>query len=289
MDKEKRGATDWFSQTGLFGITSLTPLRGKTNKNYKVTLGGKEFHLKVRQQKGFPSLSKLWHINELLDSHGVPHASVIETIARNKNFPYGAILLEWKDGRSIATLKEYRNRLHEVADALKAIHTIPAPYFENIDLGIRADSYPDFITAVLRVRIERCRKEDLLGPGVETRLTSFLRSIKCGQDISPVLVHRDATKSNILLRSNQAGMLIDWDNAEFTVPLADIARIVFAYKWSFDDYMWNRVIHEYLGTEASKDAEDILAVEYVRNALDGLIFKDTDAQYCQMVIERILQ
>lgn len=84
-------------------------------------------------------------------------------------------------------------------------------------------------------------------------------------------------------------MLIDWDNAEFAVPLADVARIIFAYQWNFDVDKRNRILSQYLGAQAGEGEKDILAVEYVRNALEGLIFKDADPQYCRTVIGHILQ
>lgn len=289
MTEDERTVTNWFSDADLWKDARLTSLQGKTNKNYRVTLQGKEFHLKVRQHDEFPSFKKLHYVNELLASHGISYAPIVEAVAHHKKFPYGAILFEWKGGRSIANLSEFEELQPKIVSTLKIIHAIRAPYYENMELGLRATSYANFITAVLRARIERCRKEHLLDPSIETRLTSFLSTIRCGREVLPVLVHRDATKSNFLLRSSGPPILIDWDNAEFTTPLSDIARIIFVYRWTFDDDKRNRILSAYLGAEASKDEEDILTAEYVRNALEGLIFKDTDSQHCRMVIDRVLQ
>lgn len=289
MIEDTQTVMNWFSDAGFLNAATLTSLQGKTNKNYRVTFKGKEFHLKVRQHGEFPSFKKLRYVNGLLASHSVSYAPIVEAVARHKKFPYGAILFEWKGGRSITNLSEYEELLPNIFSVLKMIHAIRAPYYENMDLGLRETSYANFITAVLRTHIERCRKGHLLDPSIETRLATFLSTIRCGREVSPVLVHRDATKSNLLLRSCELPILIDWDNAEFTAPLSDVARIIFVYRWIFDDDKRNRILSAYLGAEARKDEEDILKAEYVRNALEGLIFKDTDSQYCRTIIDHVLQ
>lgn len=289
MTEDERDVTKWFSHTDLWSDANLSSLQGQTNRNYRLVLSGKEFHLKVRQHTEFPSFEKLQYINGLLASHGVSYAPIVETVVQHKRFPQGAILFEWIEGRSIATLSEYEEFLPKIIATLKAIHAIQAPYFENKDLGIQATSYTDFITAVLRSHAERCKEERLLDTDRATRLVSFLSAIRCGRDVSPVLVHRDATKSNILLPLGGDPLLIDWDNAEFTAPLAEVARIIFAYRWNFDVHKQNRMLSEYLDTPAGEDEKNILDAEYVRNALEGLIFKDTDPRHCRMVIDHILQ
>ncbi len=282
-------AANWFSDPQTLRQSARTPLEGKTNKNYRLTVHGKDFHLKVRQHDGFPSFKKLQCVNELLAAHGVPYTPIVETIPHHPNFPLGAVLFEWKEARKIVDLSEYEDLLPRVAGTLKAIHAIQVPYYENIDLGLRTESYPEFITAVLRARLNQCKKDKLLDASLEIPLTSFIGTITWGRDLSPVLVHRDATKSNVLLQSDDTLLLIDWDNAEFTTPLADIARIIFAYKWNLDDDKRDQILSTYLGTQASIDEENILRVEYMRNALEGLIYKDTDRQYCHLVLEHLLQ
>lgn len=214
-------------------ISSKKINQGITNHVYKIESQKGKFLVKVFRNKHWPEDGKLEWIEKQLRKHKVPHAKMVYYSRENKYFRYGLMITEFIDGlNGWDAIKKKRHSLveswKESGKILGKIHAIKGRKFGHIKNG--AGEEKSFVIYELK------KTKKKLGELVKLKVLSETMAktlvIKASQTLKPfnmrfkpVLIHGDASRDNSIVTNSGKFILIDWDNATFSVALADYTRM----------------------------------------------------------------
>jgi aminoglycoside phosphotransferase (APT) family kinase protein len=152
--------------------------------------------------------------------------------------PGSCLLMEYIDGERVHNPADLPSFTRQLASALAAVH----------DCGIaRSDVpfLPDMGDYVL----------DELGNGQRTHddtvsQTTLRKALQASwpppQVSEPVVLHGDYWPGNVLWRDGRLVGIIDWEEAAFGDPLADLANIRLELVWHFGTTVMDMLTEEYL-------------------------------------------
>lgn len=209
--------------------------KGVVNHVYKIETANGPVIARVFSRKGWPEAEKLQWIERELSAHDIPHAKLRYLTREQTHFPYGFMVVEYIDGQDgweaiksgAITGEQFFERLGTL---LHRIHDVQISQFGQVHNGKGTHQE---LCAYLQERV----KEDI----VQLRTISELRPADldvithtfdraCSRymhQMTPVLTHGDPSPHNTRLTSTGTIILVDWDNAEASSFLRDVAALTY--------------------------------------------------------------
>jgi Ser/Thr protein kinase RdoA (MazF antagonist) len=151
----------------------------------------------------------------------------------SKYFPYGLMITEFIDGlNGWDAIKKKRHSLveswKESGKILGKIHTIKGRKFGHVKNGAGEEK------SFLKYELKKAKKklDALVKLKILSETTANTLLIQASQILKPfdkrfrpVLIHGDASRDNSIVTNSGKFILIDWDNATFSIALADYTRM----------------------------------------------------------------
>ena len=145
--------------------------------------------------------------------------------------------MEYIDGERVHSPADLPSFTRQLAAALAAVH----------DCGIARAEVPLLPDIGDRVSDELGTGPARDGVVSETAIRSALRANWPPQQVNtPVVLHGDYWPGNVLWRDGRLVGLIDWEDAAFGDPLADLANIRLELAWQFGTTVMDMLTGEYL-------------------------------------------
>jgi len=109
--------------------------------------------------------------------------------------------------------------LHELADALAAVHRIPGPHAGRLAGSRRHPTWPAYLH-------DRLNAYTAAAPHLAADAATLHHTIDTQNlDIEPRLVHHDLQPGHLIRHPDGTHVLIDWELAAYGDPLSDLARL----------------------------------------------------------------
>ncbi len=219
--------------SAIFGeeiISIEQTFEGVFNQVYIIDLQKKKLVLKVFTSPDFPESQKTPWVNDLLQAHHIQHPELLYYSRKNDYFTYGCAVYEYIVGdnarqaiaaKKLTQIEFARNQ----AKLLKKIHAIKLTHY-----GFPTDH--DLIEFMINPMLETMKDSLVHQYTLEDIITSSIEIVrktitKYANRCCPVLTHGDSAPRNTIISAIQGNMLIDWDNCEGNIWLADYSYLLF--------------------------------------------------------------
>jgi len=179
-----------------------------------------------------------YRLLKLLSAAGLPVPRPVLADESGAIVPGSCLLMVYIDGERVHNPADLPSFARQLAAALAAVH----------DCGLTRADVPFLPDIGDRVSDEletgpRARE----GVVPETAIRSALRASWPPHQVNtPVVLHGDYWPGNVLWRDGRLVGLIDWEEAAFGDPLADLANIRLEIAWHFGTAVMDTLTGEYL-------------------------------------------
>ncbi|MGI8855023.1 MAG: aminoglycoside phosphotransferase family protein [Thermomicrobiales bacterium] len=214
-------------------------LSGQVTYAFHVEADDGPMLVKVFRYAHVPRRATATFVEEALARAGIRHAETRHFDATDRYFPHGFLVGEWVAGplASDALKEENLSRdafCTEVAALLRRVHTVRFDAFGIPPLGSAGERFPDLVAFMhsedrvedLQSLVDAGKVDAALITAGQERLKRCYAAIDF--PMQPVLVHGDPSGDNVIL-SADGPVLIDWDNAQISSWVHDLAWITFWY------------------------------------------------------------
>lgn len=246
---------------------------GEINYVYRINTDKGAVIARVFRYENHPADGMLQWIEKQLTKRNIRHAKLLYYSRDSKFFPNGFMVSECIEG--LNGLDDYDAGIHTIAQSfnqsgkiLKKIHQIKAKRYGKINYG-KGES-ADFIE--MEIKQVKAKVADLVNRkalpkdifnDAERAIRNSLEPYK--KTFHPVLIHGDASRENSIWLKGKKYVLIDWDNAMFSIWLRDFIE----YSW------WNLHLPEWKSEEKRKTARQAFfrgygKVEYTPKEIDQI-------------------
>ena len=210
---------------------------GEVNHVYKIKTEKNTVIARVFGYSDRPANGKLQWIEKQLTKHHILHAKLLYYPRNSKYFRYGFMLSEFVDGLNGS--QDYDKGIHTLSQSykqsgkiLRKIHQIKSKRYGNINYG--QGQYPDYLEMELKkvkktinVLIKHKAFPADISEKVATVIRTCLEPYK--HTFHPVLIHGDASRENSIWAKGKEFILVDWDNAKFSIWMRDF--IEYSFWW----------------------------------------------------------
>ncbi len=233
IDKKIGPAVAGVLHTEVFEVVRIE--KGVVNHVYKIATSAGPVIARVFSRKGWPEEQKLQWIESQLSAHDIPHAKLRYISRHVTHFPYGFMVVEYIDGQDgweaiQSGTTDGEVYFDQLGTLLRSVHNIGILQFGQVAHG--KGTHVE-LCAYLQERIE----EDIVQLRTIPELPASLIDAvvhtfqsACSQymhQMRPVLTHGDPSPHNTRLTPDKKVVLVDWDNAEASSFLRDIAALTY--------------------------------------------------------------
>jgi aminoglycoside phosphotransferase (APT) family kinase protein len=184
-----------------------------------------------------------YELLNLLSAAGVPVPRPYLVDESSAIVPGSCILMEYIDGERVHQPDDLGSFLRQLAAALAAVHACGITQSEVPFLADISDYAAAEFDEDLRIR------EDIVP---ETAIREALQANWPPPQVNhPVVLHNDYWPGNVLWRDGRIVAVIDWEEAAFGDPMADLANIRLEIVWHFGTAAMNMLTDEYLVRQPS--------------------------------------
>lgn len=221
MDDVDTIITQALKESNLAGYTGkFNPLGGgEINDTYLLNFNNdQKIVLRIARYEDQTSLRKEAHSLGLLDIQQVPKLLYFDEQSRINNRLW--ILESYIPGAGIDRLN--REQLNSLGALLARVHKVTG---EEVGINV----WQDFLVGCNKFGDEQKLlnyPEPILRELIVTAKSYFESQQEALDHVKPVLVHGDATPSNILVQGSEVS-LIDWEFARFKDPMAEFSTIYY--------------------------------------------------------------
>jgi thiamine kinase-like enzyme len=212
---------------------------GEVNYSFKVEAADKCCLVKVFRYQDWPDIKTLRFVRKKLDRIDIAYPKILYYDSSRKHFQYGFMILEWIPGipgdKAInKNLVEKNNLFKIIAQTLKKVHSLEMPGFmQSSTADKQKQTFDQFINNSYSLpRLNKLQEKGLVSKSLIEKNTDKLNQLVKTIDfqVSPVLVHGDATPHNIIYQKKDNNIvLIDWEDAKASSWVFDLAYIT--YHW----------------------------------------------------------
>ena len=212
---------------------------GQVTYAFRAETDGGPLLVKVFRYAHVPRRAATLFVEEALARVGVRHAETRYFDATDAYFPHGFLVGEWMTGPLLSdALKEGDLSLDafcaEVAAVLRRVHAVRFDTFGTPPLQSAGERFSDFVAFMrsedrdekLHSLIDAGKADAALITAGQERLNRCYAAIDF--PVQPVLVHGDPSADNVI-QTGDGPVLIDWDNANISSWVHDLAWITFWY------------------------------------------------------------
>jgi aminoglycoside phosphotransferase (APT) family kinase protein len=192
-----------------------------------------------------------YRLLKLLSAAGLPVPRPYLVDESGTIVPGSCLLMEYIDGQPVHHPGDLSSFTRQLAAALAAVH----------DCGITRVLVP-FLPDVGDCALDELGRSQHAPDGVvpETDIRKALQAIWPPPQVSePVVVHGDYWPGNVLWRDDRLVGVIDWEEAAFGDPLADLANIRLELVWHFGTAVMDMLTDEYLNRRPAVGAATLPA------------------------------
>ncbi len=209
---------------------------GEFNYVYRVKTEDKEVVARVFSHPTFPAADKMKWIDEQLRAQNVPHSALLYCSKDDAFFPYGFMISEFIEGEN--GMKAIKSGQISPADffellgtLLRKVHSAKLKHYGTIENGDGSKSnLIDFYLEEAENALNHASVKGDFGPNVYTQLKEKVNHLMrpLEKTFEPTLVHTDATPDNTILTPQGELVLVDWDGAQSSIWVADLAIITYS-------------------------------------------------------------
>lgn len=218
---------------------------GEFNQVFTLKLTHKKVILKIFNQPDFPERGKDIWLNALLSKHAIAHAKLIYYSRASRYFKYGFSLYEFVGGenarQNIETGKLTQEQFAErQARLLKKLHQIK---LKKYGYKMTSDLLLFMLAPLQELKDDDWIAENKIGKEVDIGIARVQQIMsKYGDRCQPVLTHGDCAPKNTIFSPKKGDVLIDWDNCEGNLWIADLSYLLF---WFEHDQVDPKIITAY--------------------------------------------
>ncbi|MDQ3893153.1 MAG: phosphotransferase [Actinomycetota bacterium] len=219
IDLDERATAERFVQTLYPGATLLRASALEGGVSARVTAlrvklaDGETTMLVARQHR---AVAAEFRLLQVVRSLGLPAPAPFHLDESCEVLSTPVIVTEFIDGRPGSPRTNLADRLRQLASTLAAIHGTDSSKFDLTFLPHRNAPYDDMAAASRSAAVE---------PRYERHIREALRlASRLVQRNRSVLLHGDFWPGNTLWKDGRLVAVIDWDDAAFGDPLADVAN-----------------------------------------------------------------
>src|SRR5262245_21648327 len=228
-------------------VVRLWPLAGAVSSTVTgivaVGAGGVRRTFVLRQYgadilKGEPRIADAeYRLLKLLSAASLPVPRPYLVDESGAIVPGSCLLMEYIDGERVHQPSDLPSFTRQLVAALAAVH----------DSGIARADVPLLPDAADHVLDDlRTRQQALDGAMPATEMRKALQAIWPPPQVSePVVLHGDYWPGNVLWRDGRLVGVVDWEEAAFGDPLADLANIRLELGWHFGSAVMDMLTEEY--------------------------------------------
>ena len=253
----------------------------KTNNDvYFFTVAGNHYFLKLYRNKEWPEAGKVLFVYRSLAQKNIPCAELITYEREDETYPNGYLIEREIPGRvadKIQLTREQETELYgKLAELMSSVHDIRIKNYGYIGSGVACyDSLIDFFEDEFD-RFDDALKDTISEMQLKKLKEKVIQTVNDFEDLHSVLCHGDLSKKNVIIRDNGEISLIDWDDAIALNWMADISRLTFWMKQSYNEQeyaLYRNTFLEHYHTSLRKADFDIFEKAYhIYSALDFLLF-----------------
>ena len=253
----------------------------KTNNDvYFFTVAGNHYFLKLYRNKEWPEAGKVLFVYRSLTQKNIPCAELVKYERDDEIYPNG-YLIEREISGTVAD-KTHLTREQEIelyvklAELMSSVHDIHIKKYGYIGSGVACyDSLTDFFEDEFdRFNVEL--KDTISEMQLKKLQEKAIQTMHDFKNLPSVLCHGDLSKKNIIIRDNGEISLIDWDDAIALNWMADVSRLTFWMKQSYNEQeyaLFRNTFLEYYNTSYRKaDFDNFEKAYHIYSALDFLLF-----------------
>lgn len=250
------------------------------NYVYPFAAAGQQYFLKLYRSKDWPEEGKIPFVYRCLLQKKIPHAELVAYRRDDETYPNGYLIERKIQGTSAGKIQLDRDQetglYAKLAELVSSIHEIRIKNYGYIGSGVGCyGSIIDFFEDEFD-RFEDVLKETISKVQLKQLKEKFLDIIHDFEDLPSVLCHGDLSKKNVIMQDNGEITLIDWDDAMALNWMADVSRLTFRMKQSYNgqDYaLFRNVFLGHYRTSYRKAEFEIFESAYhIYSTLDSLVF-----------------
>jgi Ser/Thr protein kinase RdoA (MazF antagonist) len=248
------------------------------NTVFAITAGGKPYIFKIYTLRDWPEDGKLLFINRKLIEHGIPCAKIIAFDRCDPDFPSGYLIEERLPGvtadRALGDADATRTFYAKLARLVSQLHRIRIENHGYIGAGVASHGtflafMDDKLDEIAEPLVSMKRFEAPVLAKIKERV---LRALRPCADLPAVLNHGDLSVKNVLIDERGEVTLVDYDDALALNWIADIARLTYWMRYSYDAESYAAYRDVFLRHYADGGARD--AFESLENAFHAWIGLD---------------
>lgn len=208
---------------------------GEINHVYKIITSKNTIIARVFRYAAHPADGMLQWIEKQLIKYKIPHAKLLYYSRDSQHFPNGFMISEFVDGLNGS--QDYELGIHTLAQSyeqsgkiLRKIHKIKAKRYGKINHGKgECADYLEMELKQVKEKLTDLIKHKALPVDTTVRTN---QTIKASLEpyintFCPTLIHGDASRENSIWAKGKNFILVDWDNASFSIWLRDFIE----YSW----------------------------------------------------------
>lgn len=251
------------------------------NQVFKIETALQSYIFKIYAKRDWPENGKIPFITDKLNEYNIPHAKLFIFERENSNFPNGFLIEECLPGITADKLtlskEENINLYKKLALLVSRVHQIKLKNYGYTGGGIAAwSTFSGFINDMFEDSSNNLKEKNIFDALKLDKIHEKLYDkLKECDGYPAVICHNDLSTKNIIVNKEDI-VLIDWDDVQSLIWMADIARMTLWMKLNYDSKTadeYRRVFLEYYETEYDKKAFDELeAALHVWYGLDYLNF-----------------